>query len=96
VVITFSLSAPQPTPTVVHYSIGGSAALGQDYTLTDTPGQVVIPAGELSARVGMDVLNDGLVEKQETAIFTVVGKTKGHKSVKIFIVKPKTKGRGHR
>jgi hypothetical protein len=91
VVITFSLLSALPTPTVVHYSIGGTATLGQDYTLTGTPGQVVIPAGELSARVGMNVLNDAVLEKQETAIFKVVGKTKGKKFVKIFIEKQKKK-----
>ena len=38
-------------PVTVNYSMSGGASLGTDYTLSGTPGQVTIPAGQSSARV---------------------------------------------
>ena len=42
---------PAAQPVTVFYSMSGKAKLGTDYTLSGTPGQVTIPAGEFSARV---------------------------------------------
>jgi hypothetical protein len=42
---------PAAQPVTVNYSMSGSASLGSDYTLSGTPGQVTIPAGQSSARV---------------------------------------------
>ena len=42
---------PAAQPVTVNYSMSGSAALGTDYTLSGTPGQVTIPAGSFSANV---------------------------------------------
>ena len=42
---------PAVQPVTVFYSMSGSAALGSDYTLSGTPGQVTIPAGRSSAKV---------------------------------------------
>jgi len=42
---------PATGPVTVNYSMSGSAILGTDYTLSGTPGQVTIPAGDFSANV---------------------------------------------
>ena len=42
-------------PITMHYSMSGSATLGSDYTLTGTPGQVTIPAGQSCAKVVLRV-----------------------------------------
>jgi hypothetical protein len=42
---------PAAQPVTVFYSMSGKAKLGTDYTLSGTPGQVTIPAGQFSARV---------------------------------------------
>ena len=96
-VVTISLSRALSTPFTVHYSIGGSAALGQDYSLSGTPGTIVIPAGQLSAMVVLTALTDNVAEKQELVTFTVTGGAHGRDSVKVFIAKQKqNKGHGHR
>jgi hypothetical protein len=50
---TVSASPVQTHPVTVLFSVGGTAALGTDYTLDDTAGQIVIPAGQSSAAVHM-------------------------------------------
>jgi hypothetical protein len=47
---------PAVQPVTVNYSMSGSAALDTDYTLSGTPGQVTIPAGQSSARVVLRAL----------------------------------------
>jgi hypothetical protein len=47
---------PAAQPITVHYSMSGSASLGSDYTLSGTPGQVTIPAGQSSATVILHAL----------------------------------------
>ena len=42
---------PAAVPVTVNYSMSGSAILGTDYTLSGTPGQVTILAGDFSANV---------------------------------------------
>jgi hypothetical protein len=42
---------PAAQPITVFYSMSGSAILGTDYTLSGTPGEVTIPAGDFSANV---------------------------------------------
>jgi len=42
---------PATQPVTVNYSMGGSAVLGTDYTLSGPPGQVTIPAGQTFATV---------------------------------------------
>jgi hypothetical protein len=94
--VTISLSRPQPTPLTVHYSTGGSASLGQDYTLSGTPGTVVIPAGQTSATITLTALNDNVAEKQEVVVLTLSGGAHGRDFVKVFIEKqPGGKGKKH-
>jgi hypothetical protein len=66
---TFTFSAsPVPSQSVtVFYSIGGKATFGTDYTLSGTPGQVVIPAGQSSATVTLHALTDAMAEGNENA-----------------------------
>ena len=49
----------------------GTAQLGNDYTLSGLPGQVVIPAGQASATVILQALADRANERKETAVMTL-------------------------
>ncbi|HKS35560.1 MAG TPA: Calx-beta domain-containing protein, partial [Verrucomicrobiae bacterium] len=51
-------------PLTVHYSVSGSASNGVDYKKLD--GEVVIPAGELSAKLEVEALPDNADETTET------------------------------
>ena len=53
-------------PLTVHYSIGGSASNGVDYT--ELTGEVVMPAGARSANLVIEAVDDLLVEGTETVI----------------------------
>jgi hypothetical protein len=48
-----SRSLAQSQPLTVNFSVGGTAALGSDYTLDASSGQVTIPAGQTSALIHM-------------------------------------------
>ncbi|MBI4647364.1 MAG: choice-of-anchor L domain-containing protein, partial [Bacteroidia bacterium] len=61
---TFSLDTVQTTNTYIHYSIGGMAVNGLDYTHIDT--MLVIPAGQTSATIIIDAHTDGIAEGQES------------------------------
>ena len=58
---------------IVNYTItDGSAVAGDDYNdLTPSTGQVTIPAGATSANVAIELLNDMLVEADETFDITL-------------------------
>ena len=62
------LAGPAAQPVTVHYSMSGGAILGTDYTLSGTPGQVTIPAGQSSARVILHALRN--VKKAATMTLT--------------------------
>ncbi len=55
----------------VTYTVGGSATPGSDYTALS--GTVTIPAGQSSAIILVDVLNDDIVELPETVVVTLTG-----------------------
>jgi len=65
-IITVSASLAPVQPLTVTYSITGKAMFGSDFTITGTPGQIVIPAGQTSASVTFQAISDGLAEKKET------------------------------
>jgi len=70
---TFSVAPGKVTsaPVIVNYTITGTATNGTDYTtiqLTDT-----IPAGSNSVKVPVRVVNDSLIEGDETVILTFTG-----------------------
>jgi hypothetical protein len=55
----------------VTYTISGTATAGSDYTALF--GTVTIPAGQSSATIPVDILNDNIVELPETVIVTLTG-----------------------
>jgi hypothetical protein len=50
----------------------GAALNGTDYTLSGTPGQVTIAAGQASATVTLHSIADHIMERSETAIMSVI------------------------
>ena len=72
---TVSLTNPADTDTVVTYTVGGTAtADGDDMPLTRT---FTIPAGETTATIPVAVLDDTLVEGDETVSVTLTSTTNG-------------------
>ena len=65
---TFTVSASKAVSqsTTVHYSMSGSASLGTDYTLSGSPGQVTIPAGQSSGSVTLSASSTN-AKKKKTA-----------------------------
>jgi hypothetical protein len=62
-IITFQFKGPlNHGPITVNYSTGGNATLNTDYTLTGTPGMVVIPANGTSATITMHAVSDNVKE----------------------------------
>lgn len=67
---TFFATSPASTPLTVNYRHSGSGILGSNYSLSGSPGIVVIPAGSSSASVTLTVLNAPR-KKAKTAILVV-------------------------
>jgi hypothetical protein len=62
-IITFHFKGPlSHGPITVNYSTGGNATLDTDYTLTGTPGSVVIPADGTSATITLHAISDNVKE----------------------------------
>jgi hypothetical protein len=55
----------------ISYTMSGGATLGSDYTLSGTPGQVTIPAGQSSGQVTLTALIDHVSEKTQRAIMNL-------------------------
>jgi uncharacterized repeat protein (TIGR01451 family) len=70
---TFNFLAFQPPAQTitVHYSVSGKARLNVDYTLSGTPGQVQIPAGQHSAPLTLHAITDTVREKKENVVVTI-------------------------
>ncbi|MCX7768327.1 MAG: choice-of-anchor L domain-containing protein, partial [Flavobacteriales bacterium] len=66
---TFSIPAPVSTNTTINFTIGGTATNGLDYQAI--PNSITIPAGQTSANLFINAINDGIVEPNETVILTV-------------------------
>ena len=74
-VLTFrvELSRLSAEEVVVEYmTVDGTATAGDDYTGV-TSGSVTIPAGDLFATIEVDVVNDGVVEGEETFTLQLTG-----------------------
>ena len=71
----FTVTAPTnlSAPLTVGYSIRTKARLGMDYSLSDSSGQIVIPAGSTSGSVTLTALpiNTGLTLKPLSVIMTL-------------------------
>ena len=78
---TVSQSMQTGTPTVISYSVSGSATSGVDFTALS--GTVTIPANTSSATISVPVLNDNLIEADETVTVTLNSITSGDPTVSI-------------
>jgi hypothetical protein len=78
---TLSLSQVSNTDTVVAYSVGGDATSGSDFT--PLSGSVTILAGSTTATVDVAVLDDSLLENNETVTLTLTSITSGHPNIAI-------------
>lgn len=67
--------------TVVSYAVTGTAASGSDFTALT--GTVTIPAGETSATIILDAIDDNVVEATETVVVTLTGITSGSELVAV-------------
>ena len=68
--LLLSLSDPLPTPVSINYSITGSATPGNDFSGLGAAGNVVIPAGNISASVNLNIHTDKGNESPETIEIT--------------------------
>ncbi|RYE69742.1 MAG: tandem-95 repeat protein, partial [Rhizobiaceae bacterium] len=66
---TFTLSNVSTTDTQVGYTISGTATSGLDYTTINNT--ITIPAGQTTVKVVVPVLNDNIIEGNETVILTL-------------------------
>ena len=57
----------------VQYSISGTAVAGQDYTALS--GEATVAQGESVARIALDALKDGILDKGETVVLALTGAT---------------------
>lgn len=74
-----SLNEAAAIDTVISYSVAGSATPNADYTAL--VGSVTIPAGELSATVAVNVLDDSSLEIDETVAVTLTEIVAGDSNV---------------
>ncbi|WP_412468438.1 Calx-beta domain-containing protein [Pedobacter sp. KLB.chiD] len=70
---TFTMSNVSITDTQITYTVSGTATSGADYTSIGT--MVTIPAGQTTATVSLPVLDDNIVEGNETVILTMAAQT---------------------
>ena len=66
---TVTLAASLGYPLTVHYTVGGSASAGGDYTAPS--GMVVIPIGASSVPLPISLVDDTTLETDETLIITL-------------------------
>jgi len=67
--ITVQLSQASPKPVLADYTLGGTATQGDDYALSI--GTVTFKPGDTSATIVPEVLDDDLVEGDETVVLTL-------------------------
>jgi hypothetical protein len=63
-IVTFKISAPTSKAVIVPYTIGGTATLGEDYIIPDSP--VIFGPGETSVDIEINVSADNMYELDET------------------------------
>ena len=78
---TVSISNPSDTDTVISYSISGDATAGSDYTALT--GTVTILANETTAVIDVNVIDESLLEDNETVTVTLTGITSGDPDVSL-------------
>jgi hypothetical protein len=67
--VTVTRTGLEILPLTVRYSVGGTASSEEDYS--PLSGSVVIPAGEQSASIPLQWINDSLPESNETIVLTL-------------------------
>lgn len=63
--VTTSIANPN-TPLIISYTMKGSAVSGTNYSLSGSPGQIIIPAGSKSAAVALTAISGTQTGKQAT------------------------------
>lgn len=66
---TLTLAQAPLTPLTIAYTLGGTATSGADYT--PLPGSIVVPAGQTSVTIPVNVLCDNIAEGAETITLNV-------------------------
>lgn len=69
IAVTVNLSYAIPVDVTVPFTVGGSAGNPADYSITASP--IVIPAGQTSATILVNVVSDPTVESDEDVIITL-------------------------
>ncbi len=82
---TLSMSAASDTDTIVSYFVTGTAIGGSDFVTL--PGSVTILAGSTTATIDVTVLDDNLLEGNETVTVTLNSITSGDSEISIGINK---------
>ena len=70
---TFTRTGSTASPLTVNFTVAGTATADSDYTALGTA--VTIPAGSATATRTVSVLNDALVEGDETVVLTLASGT---------------------
>lgn len=65
------LSSPAPTNIYLKYRVGGTAVRGNDYTI-DNVGEVMIPAGQITATIPVKLLSNNSNELGKTIVFSLL------------------------
>lgn len=88
---SFSISLPagyvSSLPVAITYSLTGTAAYGTDYNSTSAT-TIILPAGQNSVSVPVNVINDDLIEQTETVILTVGSGTASQGGNTVFTLNP--------
>ncbi len=87
-VMTVTQTAIPATPIVIAYSVSGTATSGVDFTALS--GTVTIPAGATTATITIPILNDVIVEGNETVIVTLTSITSGAASLGATLIATNT------
>jgi gliding motility-associated-like protein len=81
--VTFTLGSAVSTPTVINYSVLGTATNGVDYATVPT--SVTIPANQLSTNFQITPTQDGLSEGLETIIIDVQTSVCGTDAIIVYL-----------
>ena len=78
---TVSLSQASDSDTVIAYTLSGSATSGEDYVAL--PGSVTITAGNTQASISVDVVDNNILESDETLVLTLNTVSSGDADISI-------------
>ena len=87
-VMTLTQTAVSSTDTLIAYSVAGAATPGTDYTALS--GTVTIPAGATTATITIPVIDDFIVEGDETVIVTLTSITSGLATLGVTLIATNT------